>query len=688
MSATFTDLVTGEPVQADGQEPQAATPAAPKSELKSVAWRTLRRCAAPPAVIASLACAGAIGQSNPRAALVMTGTYLLAAVALWLKEDGFGKRAAGRRSRRHYRVRRAYRIAITTTGLVWLTWAEFGPLGWRLDTALLLVGGLALATLGSWLFGPKIPIPPKVETSRPVETAEVELTGAAKAERDWAEYVAYEGSPLHGASFTARDIEGGVQAVVRLVRGRQVEKTLTGNLDVIRSGLGWSRITVSDDDFDPCLFGLTLSQRTKHSAAAQVREIPWEGPRVDEEGRIDLGPYQDQQGVAYNHLLGGNGVLSTFVGGDPRTGKSSLLENIAGSGAAAGILVPIVLAHSPSAASVHFSDWAWKSAKSLDGVDDLLTGVEALLEFLLAENDYMGWAGWDPSQGRPAYGLFCPEFQRLSEDKIRAERFERIVREGPKAGMMCAFDSQDTTLRAFRSLNALRNACGQNFFCTFTADGEAKSSLRLAGDPTGLPVGRGHEGWAYGGVHCRKEPFRARLLLPEHFQQIALPAVPAGALNAFNGAVPGLDAREEARARWRRDMVTARNAGIPVPPAPTETTLPPLHPDRVVREQQAAATHGAPVELPNGGGTLLAFRAPAPVARPVRPPARVLVLRELAVCPLIPGELVKRTGLSDKGARDVCAELVAEGFLVERASKFQPWELTEAGRAEAQAVAS
>jgi hypothetical protein len=695
MSATFTDLVTGEPVQADGQEVTASLPQAPKSELRSVTWRTLRHCAAPPAVVAALACGAAIGSAGTQAALVTTGTYLVVAALLWLKADGFGQKRRERRAKGRRVLRRTYRIIVSASGLVWLTWASFGPLadgsdGWRYNTALMVFGVAALTALRSLWFGSKIPNPvAPVERAPEAPPAEVALTGAAKAERDWAEYVAYEGSALYGATFTARDIEGGVQAVVRLVRGRQTEKTLTSNLDLIRSGLDWSRITVTDDDFDTCLFGLTMTQRTKHSAAAKVREIPWEGPRVDEQGRIDLGPYQDQQGVAYNHLLGPNGVLSTFVGGDPRTGKSNLLENVAVSGAAAGLLVPSVLAHSPSAASVDFSNWAWKSAKSLDGVDDLLTGFEALLEFLLAENDYMGWSGWDPSQGRPAYGLFCPEFQRLSEDKVRAERFERLVREGPKAGMMCAFDSQDTTLRAFRSLNALRNACGQNFFCTYTADGEAKSSLRLAGDPTTLPVGLNQAGWAYGGVHARREPFRGRRILPEVYQHVALPEVPAGAANAFNGAIPGFDAREAARTQWRHAMVAARNAGEPVPLPPDEETLPPLHPDLAVREQQKAAVKGEPVDLPNRGGTLLAFRAPAPMARAARPPARTLVLRELAVCPLVPGELVKRTGLSDTAVRDACAELVGSGLLAERASKFQPWELTDAGRTEAaKAVAS
>lgn len=696
MPATISDLPAAATPDGDlpatGEGP--ARGARVRSELRSALWRG-RHCLVPAAVIAAAGALGGAGQAareagpvtGPAVVLVTGAVWAVAGAGVWLGLEWRYRR----QGRRHHH--RRYRTVVALAGLVWIVWAGLTSAGsWR---------GAALVAAGSVLAWPfararSLPIPPPEVPEPP--PAPVELHGAAALERDWREQVACPGGAVPGSAINAVDIPEGVQAMVRVVKGTQSVATIKGRIDVIRVALGWPRITVVEDDDDPTLILLTCTKATKQSAAAQVAEIPWDGPRVDRQGRVDLGPYQDGQGVAYYHLLTANGALGGFFAGDPRTGKTEMIANVALSGAAAHLLVPVVVASSPSAAPVEMSDWAWMRAKSAAETDDLLAGLEAGLDYRMAENDHMGWKGFDPRQGRPILGVIVPECHVQFGNKSRRTRFERIGREGAKVGFILLADSQDPTLVAFGSTGPLRTSMGHNYFCTHTKNGEAQHTLGLRGNPTKLPD---QPGWAVGGPNCRPEPFRGRYVGDGRYAGIPIPELDTGTAGAIRAAIPGYAARQAIRDAWRSAAVEAGRAGRMPPPEPAGDDLPSLGPAMdTARAAAAAATAradqgrpGRPATTPaaagggGGGATLLSFAAPPPMATPPRVPARTQILRALAGGPLIPGDIRARTGLSGKTIYDECTAMTGEGLTADRPSKFAAWVLTDAGRAAARDVA-
>lgn len=626
--------------------------------LRSLSWR-LRRLAAPICVITLVGAAGAIAQTAPTAALVAAGAYATVAAVVWFTVEQRGRRRRGRN--RH----RRYRSTVTIAGLAWIGWtAAAGAGSWR---AVTLVFAGAVLSIGSWMRN-GIPIPPLPGALPAVP--EVEHDDATQLVEAWNASLACPTGCVPGMPITATTIPNGVRAVVRVVKGRQSVRTIESNLETIRAACGWPQVTVEPSNEFPDLVVLTFSRPEK---SVTVNPILWQGPLVDELGRIDLGPYTDGQGVHHFQLFGPDGVLSGFFGGDPRQGKTQMAANVLLSSAAAGLLVPFLIAPTPAAAPPALADWVRDRAMSLPDSLALLEGLVAVLDYRLAQNHVMGWVGYDTTQGRPIIGTFFPECHETFANKAARILAERITREGPKVGMMGLADSQDTTLAAFGSSAPLRAALCPNVACVYTSNRDAQSVLTgLLGNPTTLPQGR--PGVAFGGPQGRPTPFRGRIVDATWYERIEVPELDPGSANILEGALSGWRARAAARDAWRADWVRAMEDGVPPPPLP---------PDEPEPDQEGDAAHPARGAAPQG---LLGFEAPRLVGTGPRVTARDRVLKALNGGPLPSGALQSTTGLSDKGVRDAMKELVEAGLAEPKAYKGDPWRLTLAGVAAASAL--
>lgn len=663
MSATFTDQPGLAPAEVDDQDDAPFT-ARPRSETRSVAWR-LKHCAAPPAVIAAIACAGAVGQLNAQSALVTTGTYLVAAVLLWLHaEKQAGK--DGRKSRR-YRQRRKYRILASSAGLVWIAWADATSAGgWRAVT--LLIGAYALGALGVALFGSKIPNPaePVVDQPTPAPAAVVD-SEAMRLERLYNEYLGCPRGRLEGARVIDRlDIVNGGRIILQLLPGQQSVETVRNVIPMIRTGLRCGDVLVEEREDDPLIVSITAMRRMA------VRETQhWAGPRVDEDtGRVYLGPHIDGDGTAFWQLLQNKRLKNGFALSTTGYGKSALLRLLALAASSTGKISVVYADGSDGSSDPFMANYAQLSAFGTESIEVLSHALVAGLEYRRAENSSFGEEGFElGALNRPGVLVLFDECHvPLRKNKAIFDNFELLARDGNRHGIGVVLATQDCTVNAFGgrdSSDALRDAVTIiNTFVGPVVSSNAGAILPdLPADPRKLPKDAGYFVCSEAPGR-RKAPFRAWYADPKLDWDEKIPAVPLD--TAFITAMGDVykewekqqAAFREAQDRYVADMRAGRQA--------TKPTM-------------AAVTEAVAQTAQNAGGSLLDMKPLRLVATGAPATTRERILQELRTGGLMStGSLVDATKASDTQVRKDCKKLIEAGLVEQPAVGY--WRLTESGR--------
>jgi hypothetical protein len=243
----------------------------------------------------------------------------------------------------------------------WITLASLGGISWW-QLALLATGDLVLGA-GYWralreerraLLGPVLQPEPAVE---PV--AQIEAPVYVPAEPDpigritlWDAHVRGSGGPLEGSTLTAvRTTDIGIEAIIDLKPGKHTLASALGAVPQVRSGLHLAADDGEDNPGEEVLFDqpghigdlrLTANQlRVQIVEKSPVRQSPWfERPMFagDQPGVALIGLYADGHGhapwVLYDHDGVWSGVIIAGTGG----GKSSVMDVLAISARATGVL--------------------------------------------------------------------------------------------------------------------------------------------------------------------------------------------------------------------------------------------------------------------------------------------------------------------------------------------------------------
>lgn len=427
----------------------------------------------------------------------------------------------------------------------WLWWVVYGGVTWSAVAVLVCAGyGASLRWWRRWRIPNPPPDPPPPSPEDPNHPPR--LWAANLAGRFCGSYLSDEQPILDG-----HRNEIGLRYACHLRPGEHTRSDLLAALPKLRSGL---RLRPRQDlvierhpRLDESVVQVTIVRRSP----ALERPPIWPGPSYDPaSGTIAVGPYVDGQGVAAWLLYRDHGLFGGFLAGVTGSGKSRMIDSIAMSAAAAGIV--IWYADPRGGSSPLLARYADNVAVGLDAIASMLEQAMAVKQLREAQNTVHRWEGWWPAQhtgsGQPRPGLlvFIDECHDVFGHQRLQKMAEKVAREGRKLGIAIICASQVATLDAFGlksgdAAEALRSSvCAGNMVFLRTTTKNSKDILPgVDVDPAEFPA---TPGYAYL-VDQRRErrcaPLRGYHLDAEHrdeiAEQVTWPTLDTASANAAGG---------------------------------------------------------------------------------------------------------------------------------------------------------
>jgi hypothetical protein len=270
----------------------------------------------------------------------------------------------------------------------------------------------------------------------------------------WTAHVADEG-PLSGSKVTkARPYEYGIEAVVELRRGRQSIETLQANVSKVETGIDYYRDEIvfsPDRSLRPHQVRLRIATRSPSKQTAF-----FDRPRY-EDGAILLGQYSDGVGEARYRLYTDNSMLSGFILGSPKSGKSRMVETIALTAMAETPTIVIYLDGQSGASSPLLWEYATLHGGPEDA-DAVLHGLLTLKEYRQAYNRHHKLTGFTPSDEMPGVLVVIDECHRIF-NKDNAAAWAEASKEIRKVGGGLLGASQEVDVKnTFGGHDGLRAA--------------------------------------------------------------------------------------------------------------------------------------------------------------------------------------------------------------------------------------
>lgn len=381
------------------------------------------------------------------------------------------------------------------------------PASWGM-TAALAAGAAGLSV--RWLREHAVPQPGAPET--PLELSED--LGAVLA-RKWVQRVGSKGGVIPGAVLTnRRDLPHAIQWTVQTIPGSVTFADMFQKRGLLATAFNVraSKLVLEHSDEDEGHAELTVIVRDVLAAG-----VPYTGP-LYQDGRISVGLYADGTGWGEYVAVDEVGCRNGLATGDPGSGKTAFLENVAMGLRASGCWRVVFGDGDPEAGSSPLlNELAHRVAAGPERVLRQMEGIEALIGIrsllkatLTAGPDKTPVPITDPSRQRPvremrpspAWPGYCwviDELHRLTTDPWLVaqgfvKRLEKIVRIGRKYGVVVLAGTQSLLAGDFGNSTALRGYLAtRNLFAFRSANKSEKAVVGgLEISPGVLPKGGGY----------------------------------------------------------------------------------------------------------------------------------------------------------------------------------------------------